>query len=232
MNIQIDTASITDAHPVKLMYTVLLTIMLMGHLCYANPQKQFDIGKSQFLESNYTAAITALTDYITLAQNQVTPGDSLEAAYVYRGISFYKTNSFKWAITDYTNAMKLNPANYTALFNRAAAHVETEYFSQAIRDFTAVLNHTPKHRDALKFRAGARTKMKEYKKALMDYTEILSFDPQNSEIYYLRGMLYILYFNNFNNGLSDLTIAEELGDARAETAISRAKSLQNGTKEP
>ncbi|GHV93314.1 hypothetical protein AGMMS50268_38170 [Spirochaetia bacterium] len=76
------------------------------------------------------------------------------------------------AIVDYNAALKINPNNTVALFNRADAYYDRGEYDLAIADYTAVLNINPNNASAL-------NKKDDFQKAIADWTQAIKIDPND-----------------------------------------------------
>ena len=56
-------------------------------------------------------------------------------AYYYRGVSYYETGDFSYAIANYDHAIKLDPKLANAYYHRAIIHGEVGRINQSIKDF-------------------------------------------------------------------------------------------------
>jgi tetratricopeptide (TPR) repeat protein len=65
------------------------------------------------------------------------------AAYLTRAHVWQKTGDLDRAIADYSEALRLNPANDTAFVNRGWAYSLMGQTDEAIADYTEALRHNP-----------------------------------------------------------------------------------------
>ena len=62
--------------------------------------------------------------------------------------AYYDLQNYQQVIDDLTQAIKLNPNNVEAYFNRGAAHLNLQNYQHAISDWTQTINLNPNHSDA------------------------------------------------------------------------------------
>ena len=102
------------------------------------------------------------------------------------------SNEGRWeeAITEFDEAIRLNPKDSLAYYNRPNAHRNLGDYHLAIQDYDQVLGLNP--RDALAYdsRADAYLSLGEYHLAIQDYDEALSIFPEFSEAYAGRARSY------------------------------------------
>lgn len=90
------------------------------------------------------------------------------------------------AIRCYTEALRLDPDNANAYFNRGWERSHKNDFDGAVEDYTQVLRLNPDWEQAYSKRALVRSQKGDIEGAVGDYTEALRLEP-NSTTYTLRG---------------------------------------------
>ena len=93
------------------------------------------------------------------------------------------------AIRDYTEAIRLDPADHDAYFSRGEAHRDKGETEKAIVDFdNAIKNSHNLHAYYYSARGNLyRDAKRDYGKAISDYSEAIRLDPKLSEAYLDRG---------------------------------------------
>jgi tetratricopeptide (TPR) repeat protein len=87
------------------------------------------------------------------------------------------------AIADYTEAVRLDPKNVNAYYNRGAVYLlGKKDYDRAIADYTEVIKLDPKNVGAYNDRGAAYSSKEDYNSAIEDFAVALSLDPNNSEI--------------------------------------------------
>jgi tetratricopeptide (TPR) repeat protein len=94
--------------------------------------------------------VEAVAEYTsTINKLQVSgPKQVLSSAYNNRGQCHYLQVDFYKAIDDYTDSLKYDPANCTALYNRAQVKYRLNFFSEAREDILKALEISPDFVDA------------------------------------------------------------------------------------
>jgi tetratricopeptide (TPR) repeat protein len=102
----------------------------------------------------------------------------------------YDEQKYDEAIKDWSEALKINPKDATALFNRSAAYAAAKDFDKALQDLDATIQLSPKDPDAYELRAdlyrersikqtGGYKRTPDTAKAIADYGEELQLRMQN-----------------------------------------------------
>jgi len=98
--------------------------------------------------------------------SQTTPLNAEEC--FYRGVANAKKADLDQAISDFSNAIELNPGLAEAYYNRGLAFIKKNNLDFAIEDFNKAVEINPKYKEAFNNRAVAYFKKQEYEKALQD----------------------------------------------------------------
>ena len=88
-------------------------------------------------------------------------------------------NDYRKAITDLTEAIRIDPRYERAYALRGLAWLLEKEDDKAIADFTEVIRINPRDVDAYTVRADAWDHKKEYDKAIADYTEVIRIEPHD-----------------------------------------------------
>ncbi len=113
-----------------------------------------------------------------------------------------KKKEYDLAIKDYTKAIKLNPNNKDAYYNRGFAYVNERLYDLAIRDFSFVLKKDPGYERAYFWRGFAYGEKGEYDLAIKDYSNTIKLNPYHAGAYCNRG------FGFSKKGLYNLAIKD------------------------
>src|SRR5262245_45452846 len=103
----------------------------------------------------------------------------LAQAYLQRGVLREQGGESETAVTDYSEAIKLDPTNALAHFNRGNAHDQLGKFDLAIADYSQAIKLDPKEPDYFNNRGQAYDHKGQHERAIADYTEAARLDPDN-----------------------------------------------------
>ena len=134
----------------------------------------------------------------------------LARTYVYRGDArYWKKDESGNAITDYTNAIELDPAYAEAYNYRGIVYLSNGDVDNAITDYTEAIELYQEFTDAYKDRATAYLANSDFGDAITDYTKAIQLDPDDTNIYNYRGLAY-LENNEVDKAIDDFNRAIQL----------------------
>ena len=115
----------------------------------------------------------------------------LARVYISRGTArYWKKDEFDTAITDYTNAIELDPEYAEAYNYRGIAYLSNGDFDNAIADYTEAIELDQEFTDAYKDRATAYFGSSDFDNAITDYTKAIQLDPDDTNTYNYRGLAH------------------------------------------
>jgi tetratricopeptide (TPR) repeat protein len=110
------------------------------------------------------------------------------------GLDFYKKKDYDQAISQYTQAINLDPyndfANASIYYDRGLAYRYNKEYDQAIRDFNRAILLNPVRANAYYHRGIAHYHKDEYDNAIRDFDEAILLDPGDPTAYYYRGVVH------------------------------------------
>jgi tetratricopeptide (TPR) repeat protein len=124
-----------------------------------------------------------------------------------RGQTLARSGKAEDALSEFDQAIALDPNNAQALYGRGLLHQSEKQHQLAIEDFTAASGLTPQRAGPLLGRASSYLALDKAREAAADLDEAALADPQNVQIWITRGLAY-----------------ERLGD-RAKAADSYARAI-------
>ena len=105
-----------------------------------------------------------------------------------QGFELAKLGEYQDALTQYDEAVRLNPRSGAIHYYRGLCQYELEYFDDAIKSFSYALIINTQHSKAYFYRGRAKSKMQLHDEAIVDYNKALEIEPRNPEYLYYRGM--------------------------------------------
>jgi len=128
---------------------------------------------------------------ITPPSSASPPNDA--AAYYERGNAHLEKKEYKHAISDYDEAIKINPDYAEAYIKRGLAYAGKKNNNIAIADYTEAIrinSHDLLTSVAYFCRGNVYLDKNDYNSAITDYTEAIRINPDYAEAYYNRSKAY------------------------------------------
>ena len=123
-----------------------------------------------------------------------TPTPSLVSSdpsfYNNRGWDFYQKKDYDKAISDFNDAIKLNPNSALAYFNRGITYGDKKEYDKAISDFNDAIRLDPNSALGYFNRGIAYAGKREYDEAISDFNDAIRLDPNSALAYNNRGSFY------------------------------------------
>ncbi len=118
-------------------------------------------------------------------------GKGLAVIFIARGNAFDDRGETDRAIQDYGAAIRLNPRDSRAYFNRGFVYGKTkDRLELAIRDFSEALRLDRADASTLQSRGIAYGKSGQWDRAISDYNEALRLKPDSASTFFNRGIAY------------------------------------------
>lgn len=145
------------------------------------------------------------------------------------GITRHKKLDYTGAIKDYSNAIKEDPANKDAYFNRGTCELALKDFKSAMVDFTKTIELDPTYAIAYYSRASVFVSQGKYAEALPDLDKTVELDPKTPNALTLRGQIRT-QTGNKKGACEDFSQAKQVGDPQADTYLTQfcGNELQAG----
>ena len=104
------------------------------------------------------------------------------------GYTKYYLGDYKGAITDYTQAIRLNPDHANAYNNRGVAKSDLGQHFAAIADYDIAIRLNPDYAQAYNNRGVAKSDLGQHFAAIADFDIAIRLNPDDAEAYYNRGI--------------------------------------------
>jgi tetratricopeptide (TPR) repeat protein len=138
----------------------------------------------------------------------------------------YKQGNYQGALADYNRAIRINPRNANAYYNRGllkAAQLQDN--DGALADYNRAIQLKSGYDAAYNNRGNLKmSKLKDYSGALADYNRAIQLKPNNVDAYYNRGVLKHTFLNDLVGGIADLKQATRLSQKQGNTQSYQAAS--------
>jgi tetratricopeptide (TPR) repeat protein len=129
--------------------------------------------------------------WATVAVSDETIGVSTPASVHHnRGIDWYAKKELDKAISEYNEAIRLDPASASAYCCRALVWYDKKDLDRAIADYNEAIRLDPKHIWAFNNRGNGWAAKREFAKAIADYNEAIRLDPSFAAAYKNRAWIW------------------------------------------
>ena len=144
--------------------------------------------------------------------------DTHDKSFFSQGIFYYLQGYIEEAIKKFGEAIRVQPNDAKAYYNRGYAKNKLERYKEAIKDFDEAIRLQPGNAYAYAYnnRGIANAKLEHYKEAFKDYDEAIRLRPDNASAYYNRGNIKNK-LENYKEAIEDFDEAIRLlpNDAKA-----------------
>ncbi|WP_299484817.1 tetratricopeptide repeat-containing serine protease family protein [Acaryochloris sp. IP29b_bin.137] len=191
---------------------------LIGIHGRADAEQQVQKTETVYVKTGFNLGIPINT-FITLAA-KVTPqlgfvsqgtepknmGSSADDWYL-QARNKFKRGDYQGAITDFNQAINLNPKYQEAFNGRGIAYSKLKDYSQALADFEEAIALEPDGSKKVYYnRALTYSRLKQHSPAIADYSKAIAFNPRNGKAYNNRGTSYKA-IREYENAIADYTKA-------------------------
>lgn len=180
-----------DSFQLRLNLTQELTafsLFIIG-LAYIE-QEDYELASQAFTHALKTDSWIADHSYNGLLNNDDLFGQ--EVIFFYRGIANQEGNFSTQAISDYSEAIDLNPNFYQAYINRGALYDNyLQDYNKAIADYNQAINLNPENSFVYYTNRGNSYRaLGDYEQAISDYEQAISINSNFEHTYNSRGITY------------------------------------------
>ena len=161
--------------------------------------------KKQLADKNSKTDKTKLKEEITNIDNAFLSNQKVES-----GNRAYFNGNYQGAISEYSQALELNPQNAIAYRNRGTSYANLKNYSGAAGDFSKVIEIEPNNASGYVGRGAAYIYMGQYNSAISDLTRAIELNPSDPLSYYNRGICYQAT-GNMDRAQADYNKARSMG---------------------
>ena len=194
------------------MRTAATLCALLLHLPVAHADAIDDCHQSRDLELRVKACSAIVSGTFSPAEKA--------QAYRNRGEARAQAGANDAAISDLTEALRLNPEDAVALDARGHARLAKGATEQAIADFTAALRLQPQSTSFLIARGHAYLVKGNADAAIIDFSEAIRINPKSASAYNNKGLAWRKK-DNMDQALADFTMAISLNPIYAVAYLNR-----------
>jgi lipoprotein NlpI len=167
-----------------------LTLLIVGLLLsafYISSQHRHDVPAS---ESPTTPDNSSSSQSQSSTTEEITNPETA-ADYENRGFARQAKGDFDGAISDYNQALTLDPNDAVASYRRGLARQSKGDWADAASDYSQVLTINPENADAFSNRGFVKQAQGDLDGALADYAQALMINPKIPKAYYNEGLIKV-----------------------------------------
>lgn len=153
---------------------------------------------------------------------------NMSAFYANRGFAFDRQNDLNSAVSDYSRAIALDPANGTAYSNRGGAYLKLRNYSAAMSDLNQAVALQPGNPDAYYNRGLVYGAQEDPVRAIADYDRAISLGPQAA--YYTERGRERLTQQDFEGAYADANQALALDPRESGAYLIRGAILSSANR--
>ena len=116
--------------------------------------------------------------------------ETLAAQKVEEGTALYEQKNYQGAISEFTEAIKLNPKYARAYYLRGKSYYAKGSYRVAILDYDTAIALNFNDSEAYFYRGIAYAYVRDYYKAIYNYTQVIKLNPNDATAYAGRGLCY------------------------------------------
>jgi tetratricopeptide (TPR) repeat protein len=135
-------------------------------------------------------------------------------SHITQGDTFYNSGEYDKAVTEYSEAIKLNASFVNAFLGRGKAYAAINKNDLAIADFAKAIQLNPRDSEPYNLRGNIHYEEKRYDLAVADYSKAIELDPKDPVLYGNRAGAYVQQARS-DLALTDYNKAIELDASNA-----------------
>jgi len=155
------------------------------------------------------------------ASQQAQRSQSAQSYYNSGYAALYNNKDYDKAIADFTEAVRLDPNDYTNFYFRAIAYIDKGDYDKAIADYNEVERLNPNSGSSL--RISIHLAKKDYDKVIADCNEVLRRNPNSADAYRYRAEVYIAK-KDYNKTIADCSEAIRINPNYTAAYTNRAEA--------
>ena len=149
-------------------------------------KESYSKGVKQLQSQDYKNSVTTFSEILLKA----TDNGLKKTCYIYRGLSFKGLGEFQNAISDFDNAIKIDPNDLASFTDRGIVKISSKDYEGAKKDFLHVLTKDSidnQGQAALYYLGRIAYLQAKYEQSIKYYDKLILLTPKDAELYFNRG---------------------------------------------
>ncbi|MDC8003904.1 hypothetical protein POV27_07560 [Aureisphaera galaxeae] len=209
----------------KINITLMYLLLSVAAMSQTNPQELYEAGNLNFKSGNFEKAIENYTELM----NMVDEKSVQKTCYINRGLSYDRMKLYDLAITDFTEAIKLDSTDMASFIDRGLSRMHAGYLDKAKQDYNYVVYKNNDKRmleAALYWLARIHYAEGAFEKVIQNCDQYFRINPNDPELYFIRGTANDM-LRNFQQSISDYDKAIEIKPNYVQAIANRGTAKIN-----
>ncbi len=203
-------------------YVLIKTLMAMLYPQYSKGNDIYCCSQVRSQDGRDSITCADQCDAVDGGQGRLTEINlTTEEEFFNLGTASFKQGNFADAISDFSEAVKINPKFVQAYNDRGFAYYNQGRFAQAISDYNKAIEIDLEYADAYYNRGLVYDNQGRFAQAISDYNKAIEINPAYLEAYNNRAHIYIEE-NNFTQAISDYNKVIEINPGFAQAYTNQA----------
>lgn len=172
------------------MRALLAICLLIGALCVALPAQADSASDRRWCADDEGVLERRIEACTRLLDEDALSVEDLLQILMNRGFAYGASGEHGRSVTDFSEAIRLDPSLTFAYFGRGVAYFSLKDFSQAIADYDAVVRLEPGNPYVYAYRGDVYLALDEYDRAVVDYDRSIRLDENNPDAFAGRASAY------------------------------------------
>lgn len=201
--------------------------VLISSICFSQNKANelYNSGISNFKSGNFQEAITNYTDLIEIVDEKT----ARKTCFINRGLSYDRIKKYDLAISDFTEAIKIDSSDMASFIDRGLSRMHAGYLEKAKEDYSFVVfknNNNRMMEAALYWLARINYSQGKFDDVITNCDKYLTINPNDYEVYFIRGTANDM-LRNYEQSIIDYTKAIELKSDYVECIANRGTAKIN-----
>lgn len=163
-----------------------------------------------------------------LREERTATGDTDDArACNARGVTLARQGEYQGAIAEFTRAMRRDPTNADAFYNRAMVYVAIGNSGAAASDLGKVIEIRPDFVEGHISRARLHAAMNQHDQAIAGLTELIRIDPRCVQAYFQRSLVFYTR-GEYGKARDDVRRIQDLGSQAPSGFVEALRAASGG----
>ncbi len=210
----------------KVLVNIILILLSIPVFGQSNPiMELYNTGNSNFKAGNFEKAVENYTELMKITDEKLI----IKTSYINRGLSYDRLQKYDLAISDLTEAIKLDSTDMASFIDRGLSKMHAGQLETAKEDYDYVVNKDNDQRmmeAALYWLARIHYSQGKFTEAIRNCDQYLVINSNDPELYFIRGSANSM-LRNFEISIQDYDKAIEINPNYVQAIANRGTTKIN-----